>query len=185
MRPCGRLLVVIVVSACACGEGSAGAPGGDSDARTILGRPGYLIITGVRDTTSGRPYRPREGPGPDRHALVWPEGTLSLPDTVILAPFGRDDVGVACGPELSGVGNRGQLVFRDGVYNVSEPLVLSDGVVELQLAGGSLEIRGDQLRYRRPDPDARRDKANLLLMAGLLLLVLVLMRRARQLAKKR
>ena len=102
-----------------------------SASRTELGRPGYLVISGVRDTTLAGVFVAQEGPGPGRHALVWPEGTLSLPDSLVLEAFGAADVGLPCGPALSGVGGSGRLVFQDGIYEVSEPLVLADGILEL------------------------------------------------------
>ncbi|MCB1183390.1 hypothetical protein KDM41_08145 [bacterium] len=153
--------------------------------RTTLGRPGYLVIGGVRDTTETYAFRTEPGPGPGRRSLVWPEGTLTLPDSLVLEPYGESDVGLACRPALAGVGSSGQLVLRDGAFQVSEPLVISDGVFELHVARGTLEIRGDRIRYRRPDAEARRNKAQILFLAGLLLLIVVLMRRARQVARSR
>jgi hypothetical protein len=149
----------------------------DRAQRTTLGSAGYLVITGARDSTAGYFWQP--GPGPSRHSLVWPEGTLSLPLDAELDPFGLADGGFACGPELSGVGGSGQLLFQDGIYQVSEPIFLSDGVLELHAAGGELEVRGDQIRYRRPKVKESRTQANYIFLAGLVLLIVVLMRRAR------
>jgi hypothetical protein len=185
MGPWGRLIALLCAwAAVGAAVMPLSAAGGPED-RTRLGRPGFLIVTGVRDSADGRVFQPQAGPGPGRHALVWPEGTLSLPDSMRLEPFGRADVGVACGPELSGVGNGGRLVFRDGAFPVTEPLALSDGVVEMHVSAGVLEIRGDQLRYRRPDPAKRQDRANMIFLAGLVLLIVILMRRVRLRARGR
>jgi len=143
-----------------------------------LGQPGYLVIEGVRDSLSEFSWR--EGVRPSRRALVWPEGTMTWPDSLSLDDFGRSDVGIVCRAELSGVGNSGRLIFADGVYPVSEPLLLADGVVELHVSGGELEVRGSQIRYRRPQIVDNSQKANWVFLCGLILLIIVLMRRARK-----
>jgi hypothetical protein len=169
----GCLLLGLAVATPASGQGG----------RTVLGRPGYVVISGVRDSTAGFVWQ--DGPGPGRHSLVWPEGTLSLPLDQGLENFGADDAGIACQPELSGVGDSGRLLFQDGIYQVSEPILLSDGVLELHLAGGKLEVRGDQIRYRRPPPPKEtRSRADYIFLAGLVVLIVVLLRRARSGARK-
>ena len=165
----GLLLTAIVLLL----AGTAAAQSGP----LVLGQPGYLIISGARDSTGT--YVWQDGPGPGRRSLVWPEGTLSLPDTVFTEPYGRQDLGLPCRAEMSGVGKSGSLVFSDGDYTVSEPIVVSDGILELHLAAGRLEVRGSQIRYRRPDVAEPKTRANLILLAGLALLIIVLMRRAR------
>lgn len=169
------LLGAAVSAAAVRGEGS-------DNTRTTLGQPGYLVIEGVRDSTSG--FRWQAGPGPGRHSLVWPEGTLGLPDSLEVEDYGRRDVGVACRADLSGVGGSGQLVFTDGLYVVSEPVVLADGVLELHLSGGELEVRANRILYRRPVVVDRSHQANYIFLAGLVLLIIVLMRRARQQLRK-
>lgn len=146
--------------------------------RTHLGRQGYVVIEKGRDASAG--FRWQDGPAPGRHSLVWPEGTLSLPDSLDLEDFGQRDAGLACGEELSGVGTSGHLVFRDGSYQISEPVVLADGKFELHLSAGELIVRGDQIRYRRPQEQDRKTQANYVFLAGLVLLIIVLMRRARR-----
>jgi len=151
---------------------------GVSAPQTLLGRPGYVVVEGVRDSTLG--YRWQDGPVAGRHSLVWSSGTLSLPDSISLEPFGRWDGGVACAPSLSGVGGSGRLDFSDGIFRISEPLLLADGVLELHLAAGELEVRGSQIRYRQPPLKVDNTKANYIFLAGLLLLIVVLMRRVRR-----
>ena len=146
--------------------------------QVTLGHSGYLVIEGVRDTLTAFSWQ--RGPGPGRHSLVWAAGTLSLPDSLFLDEFGLQDAGVVCQAELSGVGGSGQLVFGDGIYRISEPLVLSDGIVTLHISGGELEVRGDQIRYRHSQPQDKKNQANYVFLAGLILLIIVLMRRARR-----
>jgi hypothetical protein len=167
------VLVLLVLAA-------AVVPAVGQEGRTTLGQPGYVIIEGVRDTTSEFTWQ--DGPAPGRHSLVWAEGTLSLPQTLELDAFGRQDAGVACLAGLSGVGGSGWLVFDDGIYKISEPVLLADGILELHISAGELEVRGDQIRYRRPasnSKDQDNSQANYIFLAGLVVLIVVLMRRAR------
>jgi hypothetical protein len=146
-----------------------------------LGQSGYIVI---EDGRQKEDFRWQEGPGPGRHSLVWPEGTLSLPDSVTLEEFGPRDAGIVCGAELSGVGGSGQLVFQDGVYQISEPILLADGLLELHVSAGELVVRGSQIRYRRPRIEDRKTQANYIFLAGMMLLVVVLLRRARSQLRK-
>jgi hypothetical protein len=160
-------------------------PAVGQEGRTVLGQPGYVIIEGVRDSTSEFIWQ--DGPAPGRHSLVWPEGTLSLPEGLELDAFGRQDAGVACLAGLSGVGGSGRLVFDDGIYKISEPVLLADGNLELHISAGELEVRGDQIRYRRPKSKNQgqdNSQANYIFLAGLVVLIIVLMRRARNRAGK-
>jgi len=156
----------------------SGAAAQDAAERTSLGRQGYVVIQDGRDADAG--FHWQDGPAPGRHSLVWPEGTLSLPDSVTLDDFGQQDAGLACGKDLSGVGASGYLVFRDGSFQISEPILLADGGFELHVSAGELTIRGDQIRYRRPQIQDKKTQANYLFLAGLVVLIVVLMRRARR-----
>jgi hypothetical protein len=147
------------------------------EAPLSLGQPGYLVIEAARDSASG--FRWEAGPGPGHRSLVWDQGRLTLPDTVEAEDFGRDDLGVSCTARLEGSGASGELLFRDGIYQVSEPVVLSDGRLELRVSAGELEFRGASIRYRRPSTEAREYRSGLILLAGMTLLVVVLLRRAR------
>ncbi len=79
----------------------------------------------------------------------------------------------------------GPLVFEDGLYPIKENLVLSDGVVQLVVSAGELEIHGPRFRYTRPGEISDKSKANFALIAGLLVLIGVLLRRARIILRKR
>ncbi len=176
-RPAVLLLLGLVLAGARWSSAAAGGVEG------TLGAPGYLIIEGARDSTAA--FQWHDGPGPERHSLVWSQGTLSLPDTIGLEPFGARDGGLTCRAELSGVGSSGRLSFRDGIFKVSEPLLLADGILELHVSAGELEIRGGQIRYRRHEVPQTNTRADYIFLAGLVVLILVLMRRVRRGARKR
>ena len=144
-----------------------------------LGHPGYLVLEGAADTTAG--YRWHAGPGRRERTLVWPEGVLTVPDTVVCEPFGAEGLAFPVSPDLAGVGARGALAFRSGRYGIDDPLHLTDGKIAAYLTAGELEIRDERVRYIRPaasrSPDAR---AGFLLLAGMILLVVVSLRFARR-----
>jgi hypothetical protein len=148
-----------------------------------LGRPGYLVIEAARDSTAG--FRWEDGPRPGFRSLVWDQGRLTLPDSLEPEDFARQDVGVPCTAQLAGSGASGQLVLLDGIYPVSEPVTLSDGRLELQVSAGELEFRGARIRYRRAVAENRTFKAGMLMLAGMTVLVVVLLRRARLKAAER
>lgn len=142
-----------------------------------LGQPGYVVIEAARDSASGFVWE--DGPAPGFRSLIWAEGRLTIPDSLHVEDFGRRDLGLRCTESLAGSGSSGQLVFRDGIFPVSEPVVLTDGFLELQATGGELEIRGAMIRYRRSDNRSGDFRSGLLLMAGMTLMIIVLLRRAR------
>ncbi len=145
---------------------------------TELGRSGFLIITAGRDSAAS--FQWRAGPGPGQRSLVWPDGQLVLPDSLFPEPYGALDLGVGVTRGLSGSGAGGRLDFRDGSFTIDEPLLLTDGTVSLLASAGTLEIRGAQLRYRPPlakTSGTSDPRAGFLFLAGIILLVVVLMRR--------
>ena len=164
----------IALAVCFC---MAAIPVSAEEAPRTLGQPGYLVIEAARDSAAG--FRWEAGPGPGHRSLVWDQGRLTLPDSVEAGDFGRDDLGVPFTARLVGTGASGELVFRDGIYPVSEPVVLSDGSFELRVSAGELEFRGASIRYRRPAAEAGQYRSGLILLAGMTLLVVVLLRRAR------
>ncbi|MEN8005624.1 MAG: hypothetical protein ABFS42_01365 [Candidatus Krumholzibacteriota bacterium] len=148
-----------------------------SDQTHNLGQPGYLVIEAARDSAAGFAWD--TGADPGTRSLIWDEGRLTIFDPVIAEDFGRWDLGIPCTEFLAGSGSSGSLVIRDGIFPVSEPVVLTDGLLELQLTGGELEVRGAVIRYRRPASGLPASKSGLLLLAGMTLLIIVLLRRAR------
>jgi hypothetical protein len=165
----GRAALLLILC---CGATAAAAGQGE------LGYPGYLVIDGARGSDR---FAWEEGPQPGQKSLVWEGGSLTLPDSTAADSFGAAGYGFRCEPQLRGRGAGGLLVFTDGIYPVSEPLVLEDGVLRLEVTAGELEIRGARLRYMlEPVRDrSRRTQADFLFVAGLVLAIVVLLRRAR------
>lgn len=156
-----------------------------SQDRKVLGYPGFLVISVGRDSTAG--FRWLEGPGPGRHSLVWPTGTLNIPLDLPVEDFSELDISIPCSGDMAGVGGGGNLLLRDGEYRISEPVLLSDGVIFLHLAAGRLEVMGERIRYFPPrqksaPPDP---KAGYIFLLGMVVLIAVLMRKARKKIKMR
>jgi hypothetical protein len=151
-----------------------------------LGHPGYLIITAGRDSTAG--FQWLEGPGPDQISLTWLDGMLTLPDSLTLEPFGERDLAVPVTGSFAGAGAGGKLRWQDGTFTISEPVLLTDGLVQLLASAGELEVLATRIRYRAPEATAPRDgndlRASLMMLAGIALLIAVLLRRARRKLKK-
>lgn len=162
------------------------APPGTRADGEVLGHPGYLIIAAARDSSAG--FNWLEGPGPGQISLTWLDGMLTLPDSMVLEPFGQFDLAVPVTAQLSGAGASGKLDWRDGIYEISEPVMLNDGVIGLLVSEGELEILGTRIRYRAPerdDPQKKVDpRASFFMLAGIMLLIGVLMRRARRTINK-
>ena len=142
-----------------------------------LGSPGYLVIEAGRDSTAG--FRWEAGPGPGSRSLVWDQGRLVVPDTMAVDSFGQHDLGLPFNEKFAGTGASGRVLLEDGIFPVSEPVVFSDGLLEMEISSGELEIRGARIRYRRATFEPREIKSGLLLLAGMTLMVIVLLRRAR------
>lgn len=153
-------------------------PGRGQDSRHALGHPGYIVMTGAAHDTTGTFFW-QGGPGPDQRSLVWAQGVLTVPVELVPETFGPADLAVPCGAELAGGGHGGRLVFTGGTYRIDEPLLLTDGSVTLYATAGKLEILGERVRYSAPKVSVKNPLASYVLLAGLLLLTLVLLRRAR------
>jgi len=149
---------------------------------TELGMPGYLIMSSARDTTAG--YQWNEGPGPDQISLSWRQGMLTVPGSLVLEEYSLADLAVPVSAKLTGAGASGSLEWRDGTYEINEPVLLSDGQVNLLVSQGQLEVVGSRIRYRPPLSDNGQKpadpRASFIMLAGILLLIGVLLRRARQ-----
>jgi len=158
---------------------------GPQGANEVLGHPGYLIISSARDTTAGFSWQ--TGPGPQQLSLTWRSGMLTIPDTLVLEPFSLHDLAIPVTADFSAAGAGGQLEWREGKYDITEPLMMTDGVVDLLVSKGELEILATRIRYRSPEltQDEKADpRASFLMLAGVLLLIGVLMRRARRKMKE-
>jgi hypothetical protein len=155
------------------------ATGAAANPNSTQGGPGYLVVEAVFDSTARYVWDDSATEG--RRILTWPEGSLTLPDTLATERYGRHDLGLPTLAGLSGSGASGRLALVDGIYPISEPLTLTDGRLELRVTAGELEIRGPQIRYRNRPPDLgdKDRKSAWLLVAGMVVLIAVLMRRAR------
>lgn len=148
-----------------------------------LGQPGFVVIESARDSVSAFTWQ--AGPKAGLRTLDWDEGHLTIPDTLPVEEIGRRDIGFPCSSAFAGTGQSGQLVLKDGIFPVSESVILTDGVLRLELSGGELEIRGAMIRYRRSTSAPREFKSGLLFLAGMTLMVIVLLRRFRMKSTER
>ena len=147
------------------------------DARPVApGNPGYVIISTGLDSTRGFAWQ--WGPGPGQRSLTWADGVLTLPDTMEVESLRGVDLGIPCTGFLAGLGHSGQLVFQDGIYKVSEPVFISDGTLQLYVTAGELEVKGQRIRYSGPVEKNGDPRAGYVFLAGMILLVVVLLRRA-------
>jgi hypothetical protein len=180
---CRPMLVVLSLALLIVAQPMAGQ---ETENRAELGHPGYLILSAARDSSAG--YAWEEGPGPGQIRLRWEGGHLTIPDTLVLEPFAQYDLAVPVRASLEGEGDSGKLSWRDGRYEVSEPLFLDDGQVRVLLRSGELEILGTRLRYQPAEAEIKGENVDLrssfLMLSGLLLLIWVLMRRARKKLKE-
>jgi hypothetical protein len=142
-----------------------------------LGRPGYLVIEAARDSSAG--FRWETGPTPGYRSLNWDQGRLVIPDSLSVDFSGPNDLGLPCTENFAGNGESGSILLVDGIFPVSEPVVFSDGLWKMEVSAGELEIRGARIRYRRAVAESPQVKPGFLLLAGMTLMVIVLLRRAR------
>lgn len=146
--------------------------------RHTLGEPGFLVLAGAADSTEA--YAWQDGPGEGRRSLVWDEGVLSVPADMVFETYGPHDLGAPCGASLAGNGRGGRLVFEPGTFTIDEPIRLTDGVLDFYAAAGELEIREGRVRYVRTTTRQKDPRASFVMLAGMVLLTVVLLRRARR-----
>lgn len=174
----------MVAMAVFCGAllGTA-APVAAQERDLTLGHPGYLVLTAALDSTAG--YEWRLGPAAGQRSLTWEQGSLIVPDSLELGSMRDVDLLVPCTAELAGQGASGRLVFREGIFPVSEPLHLTDGTVDLYLTAGELEVRGQRIRYTAPRAERAHPQAGYVFLLGMVVLVFVLLRRLAILKRRR
>lgn len=168
-------------------------PGVFAQPGTALMEEGLLVIADAQDSTTV--FRWESGPGPKMLSLIWPEGRLTLPADLALQGDSHGNLGVPLRVGFGGTGSDGPFAMVDGTHAFSESLAFTDGRMQWVVSEGTLEIKGSVIRYLRPwGSDSGNDssprspqeqKANFLLIAGLLLLIAVLMRRARQKTRRK
>ncbi len=155
----------------------------NSQITNALEQPGVLIITSARDTTAGFQWQP--GPGNGRISLVWPGGVLSLPDSLAMEAYPNSNLAIPLIAGFSGNLEAGPFALDDGTYEINENLIMSDGVIQLIVSSGELEIFGPRFRYTLSSDNSHESRSNYLLIAGLLVLIAVLLRRSRMILRKR
>ncbi|MCP4571972.1 MAG: hypothetical protein GY838_06420 [bacterium] len=170
-----RLVALALIPACVL---VAVAAADDEPLRYTLGEPGYLVLAGAADSTDV--YIWQDGPGEGRRSLVWDEGMLTVPADLVGETYGRHDLGFPCGATLAGNGRGGRLVFEPGTFPIDEPLRLGDGSLDFYAADGELEIRAGRIRYSRAASRQKDPRASFIMLAGMVVLTVVLLRRARR-----
>lgn len=171
-------LTITVIVAASCSAALFAQEAGPGVDRHELGTAGFLVIADANDTTDVFVWQ--DGPGEGRRSLVWDEGVLTVPDDMVFESYGPYDLGVPCGANLTGHGKGGRLVFASGTYPIDEPVRLTDGVVDFYAAAGELEIRNGRVRYSRDEARQKDPRASFIMLAGLVLLTVILLRRARR-----
>jgi LPXTG-motif cell wall-anchored protein len=136
-------------------------------------RPYVLVIEAAQDTSQA--FRAIELLELERRALVWPEGMVSLPDTMAWLEAGSGSLAFELHPnDLVGFGAGGRFHVRPGTYDLDLPLMLADQQIIAVLTGGQLEIQDDQIVYRRP-ATGRDTRGDYFILGGLILATAVLL----------
>lgn len=146
----------------------AGLCGAEAGARSYV-----LVIEAAQDTSQA--FRAIELLELERRALVWPEGMVSLPDTMAWLEAGSSSLAFTLHPnDLVGFGAKGRFHVRPGTYVLDLPLMLADQQVIAVLTAGRLEIQDDQIIYRRP-ASGRDTRGDYFILGGLILATAVLL----------
>jgi len=143
--------------------------------------PGLLILTAAPDTATAFTWLPLAEER--RRLLVWDQGVLSIPDTLEVQLLGRD-LAVPYLLGLIGVSHRSGLRFETGHYDIKQPLLLSDGRLQLLAASGKLTIEQGRIVYEAAEPSTD-PRSNYLFVAALLIISFLLLARARSRLKKK
>jgi hypothetical protein len=136
-----------------------------------------LVIESVRDSTQDFRWVPLPELG--RLSLLWEGGALFIPADLDTGTYGVADLTVPYGPELQGASEGRRLVFAPGRHRIEQTLLLADGRFSLVLTRGILEVGEGRIIYRR-SARPRDQRAQYLLLAGILLLTVMLMMRLRR-----
>lgn len=137
-----------------------------------------LVIEAARDTTQG--FAARDLERQSRRLLAWPEGVVSLPDTVVWRQGGATGLAFQLdGARIAGGSAAGLLQLVPGRYDLDTPVYLGDGTISAMFSAGRLEITPGRILYRRPASRIAR-RGTLFLLAGLVLATGVMLRAARR-----
>ncbi len=143
---------------------------------------GSLVVAAAQDTSGG--FRVVQLAELGLRALVWPEGMITIPDSLPWYDDGESGLAIALDvADLAGIGAGGRFRPRPGRFELDTPLVLIDGSVYASFTSGSLEIEDGRLTYRRP-PAKRGARGDYYVLAGLVLATAVLLRAVRRRARR-
>lgn len=140
--------------------------------------PFVFVVEAARDTSGG--FRALALPEVGRRALVWPEGVVTVPDSLPWFEFGAAGLACALQPAaLVGIGAGGRFTATAGSYRLDTPLLLTDDRVVAFMTAGWLDVASGGVTYRRPA--VRRDtRGDYAILAGLILATAVLLRAIRR-----
>ncbi len=137
-----------------------------------------LIVEAARDTTAG--FRAQDLLDLERRALTWPNGVITMPDTMAWLDYENNGLAFRLdGEHLTGVGAAGRFTGQVGSYKIDTPLYLTDGQLVACLAAGRIEVDLDRIVYH-PKGKRRDQRGDLLLLGGIILATTVLLRSARR-----
>jgi hypothetical protein len=145
-------------------------------------KPGLLICEEARDST--RDFTWIILPGTGRRSLVWEQGAITVPEGLSPEEFGVADIAIPYSQQLTGVSAGRRLLFESGRYVIKQPLLMIDGANYYFFSAGEILLEEGRIVYRRED--RREDpRASYLLLAAMVILVAVLLFRARSILSKR
>lgn len=159
--------------------GGACVPGGASPA---FG--GDAAVPGVLWVLPGAGAVWIDAPDSAVSCLSWSGGLLLVARGTprLAGPDGA--IGLAYGGGLRGFTGGRHLLFSPGRFTVREPLLLTDGSLQVFVSRGDIEIADDRLIVRARGAGPAEGRAGLLLGLGMLLIVGVLTVRGRVLARR-
>lgn len=139
---------------------------------------GQLLISAGADTSAGFRWLALPDLQERYLCLTWAEGVLLLPAGTEVTPFGETGLLVPFGANLVGTSAGKRLLFAPGRYRISQPSLLTDGSLSLYITAGELVIEEGRIVYRLRE-SAGELRAQYLLLAGIVILITVLLMRAR------
>lgn len=125
-----------------------------------------------------------EAPDSAVSCLSWSGGLLLVARGTPRLAGSDGAIGLAYGGGRRGFTGGRHLLFSPGRFTVREPLLLTDGSLQVFVSRGELEIADDRLIVRARDAGPAEGRAGLLLALGMLLIVGVLTVRGRALARR-
>lgn len=142
---------------------------------TRVGEPALRLVIGhARDGARG--FVAREQQALEQRVLAWPEGVVSMPDSLPWLAEGDEDLAFSLIPDrVTALGADGVLPLVAGRYDIDMPIMLTDGRLTAFLAAGRLDVGAEALHYRTPTPPVARG-GTLYVLAGVALATVVLLR---------